>query len=97
MSKELTVDNYCPKDCRYRDMLGSTQHYCNYGEVAHAEGLIDKPIRGGTVADCKVYEKGKRRRKALQTPKSKNAILLEQERKKERKNGNRSRKIHGQI
>lgn len=63
--KEYTVDNTCPKDCRFRDTLSGTTHYCNYGDIALREGLTGKPARGGSVEKCEVYEAGRKKRKAI--------------------------------
>ena len=63
------VSNACPKDCRFRDGLGGGTYYCNYGEIACAEGLIDKPARNfdpdNATYNCggKLYEPGKSKRK----------------------------------
>lgn len=59
----------CPKDCRFRDKLNSSTYYCNYGEIACAKGLIDRPARNldpdNASYNCggKLYEPGKRKRK----------------------------------
>ncbi len=63
--EEYTVDNTCPKDCRFRDSLSGPVHYCNYGDVALREGLTDRPARSGSVKDCRVYEPGKKKRRAM--------------------------------
>ena len=67
-AKQL-VNNACPKDCRFRDKLDGGTYYCNYGEIACAEGLIDKPARNldpdNATYNCggKLYEPGKSKRK----------------------------------
>ena len=64
--REHTVDNTCPKDCRFRDLLSGTTAYCNYGDIALREGLAARPARGGSVKDCTVYEPGKKKRRTVQ-------------------------------
>ncbi len=66
--KNATVNNTCPKDCRFRELLAGKIYNCNYGQVAHEEGKIDKPVRGGTVDECTVYEPGTRKRRTVQLP-----------------------------
>lgn len=63
--KEYTVDNTCPKDCRFRDLLSGTTAYCNYGDIALREGLASRPARGGSVKDCTAYEPGEKKRRAI--------------------------------
>lgn len=64
----VSCNNTCPKDCRFRELLGGNTYYCNYGQVAHKEGKIDKPVRGGTVDECTMYEPGKHKRRTVQLP-----------------------------
>lgn len=64
----VSCNNTCPKDCRFRELLSGNTYYCNYGQVAHEEGKISKPVRGGTVDECTVYEPGKHKRRTVQLP-----------------------------
>lgn len=62
-----TVNNYCPEDCRFRTLLvGDTYNYpvwfCDYGRIAYDEGKSEVPMRGGSIEECTVYEKQKKKK-----------------------------------